>query len=187
MAESCERDGSTLPAVFISADWSKKTEKRSVHVADLGQRRIWREDRGDWNLRTLLDLARNLACRGPVLLGLDLALGVPAGYWSEVLTVPHWRGSDSFLGWLRKLEPPCELRSYVALPQPQPVLLAKRHARSKRYVEAEEVLREAIRLAPESSEAHLNLGVSLEHQDRKREAEDALAKGRQLASRLADA
>ncbi|MCH7666519.1 MAG: hypothetical protein IH936_11400 [Acidobacteria bacterium] len=34
-----------------------------------------------------------------------MAFGLPAGYWNEVLKVPRWQGSDSFIDWLRGLEP----------------------------------------------------------------------------------
>ena len=44
----------SFPRVFVSADWSKDSNKRSVHVADLEQRRIWREERSHWDLQTVL-------------------------------------------------------------------------------------------------------------------------------------
>ena len=94
-----------IDLTFISADWSKDARKRSVHVADTGQRRIWREESARWDLRKLLELARGLEDRGPVLVGLDLALGVPAGYWSQVIEQPRWRDVGSFLDWLPTLDP----------------------------------------------------------------------------------
>ena len=42
---------------FVSANWSKQEEKRSVHVADLRSRRIRYKGTG-WTLKALLDLAR---------------------------------------------------------------------------------------------------------------------------------
>lgn len=84
---------------FVSADWSKKKEKRSVHVADLRGRRIRYEGTG-WILRTLLDLARDRD--GPVLVGVDAALGVPDSYWREVLKTSN---PASFIEWLRGLDP----------------------------------------------------------------------------------
>ena len=67
------------PAFFVSADWSKYETKRSVYVADLKERRIRSkrpEGAREWNLKSLLVLARELSARGSVLVGIDLALGV---------------------------------------------------------------------------------------------------------------
>ena len=95
----------SFPAFFVSADWGKDARKRSVHVADLSRRRIWREERDDWNLTRLLKLSIGLAERGSVLVGLDAALGVAAGYWGAV-TAPDWgmRGRPAnFIDWLSGL------------------------------------------------------------------------------------
>lgn len=89
---------------FISADWSKDARKRSVHVADLSNRRIWREERDDWNLTRLLELSNELAKRAPVLLGIDAALGVPPGYWAEVQAL-DWGNAGApanFVDWLSR-------------------------------------------------------------------------------------
>ena len=97
----------SFPAFFVSADWGKDARKRSVHVADLSGRRIWREERDDWNLTRLLKLSIGLAERGSVLVGIDAALGVPAGYWGEV-TALDWgmRGRPAnFIDWLGRLDP----------------------------------------------------------------------------------
>ena len=93
------------PAVFVSADWSKGTSKRSVHVADLHKRRIWREDSGWWDLARLLRLARQFDPAGGVLVGVDLALGVPDAYWRRAVEETRWQGSQSFIDWLRTLDP----------------------------------------------------------------------------------
>ena len=84
---------------FVSANWSEKEKRRSVHVADLRGRRIRCEGTG-WTLKTLLDLAREQD--GPVLVGVDAALGVPDGYWREVLKTGN---PASFIEWLRGLDP----------------------------------------------------------------------------------
>ena len=89
-----------VPRTFLSADWSKSPEKRSVHVADLAARRIRREEGREWDLAALLEVARGLAGAGPVLVGLDLALGLPAGYWAKARQAPGWRGPGSFVDWL---------------------------------------------------------------------------------------
>lgn len=95
-----------VPAFFVSADWSKDTRKRSVHVADLSARRIRRPKSSGWTLEALLSLGANLARRGPVLVGIDAALGVPAGYWDEVQT-RDWgvqRRPANFIDWLSRLD-----------------------------------------------------------------------------------
>ena len=70
---------------FISADWSKDARKRSVHVAMPRTRCIRYEESTAWDLAALLKKARELKEEfGPVLLGMDLALGVPARYWRMV-------------------------------------------------------------------------------------------------------
>ena len=95
------------PAFFVSADWSKDTRKRSVHVADLAARRIRRPQNQDWTLTALLHLATELARRGSVLVGVDAALGVPAGYWSAV-QAHDWNKQvkpANFVDWLSRLDP----------------------------------------------------------------------------------
>ena len=59
------------------------------------------------DLKTLLQLAAELAERGSVLVGLDAALGVPAGYWGA-LRERDWgmRGRPAnFIDWLSRLAP----------------------------------------------------------------------------------
>lgn len=95
-----------FPAFFVSADWSKDKRKRSVHVADLATRRIRRPESSGWTLEALLNLAANLAQRGPVLVGIDAALGVPAGYWRAV-QVRDWDSGGTpatFIDWLSRLD-----------------------------------------------------------------------------------
>jgi len=116
LSETDNRIPLASPAVFISADWSKDPRKRSVHVADLGQRRIWRPEDGRWDLGTVLELARCLARRGPVLVGLDLVLGVPSGYWAQVREHPPWHGVESPVGWLRLLDPSSDFFATVKEP-----------------------------------------------------------------------
>ena len=92
------------PAFFVSADWSKYEKKRSVYVADLRERRIRsrRPEGGrEWNLKSLLVLARELSARGSVLVGIDLALGVSRGFWRLMLDAPGQNRPASFIHWLR--------------------------------------------------------------------------------------
>lgn len=100
-----DADPRRQPGFFVSADWSKNSNKRAVHVADVTNRRIWWEDRPDWTLESLLDFSRGLRSGGPVLVGLDMVFGLPAGYWAEALKVARWRESSSFLDWLGRLDP----------------------------------------------------------------------------------
>ncbi len=91
---------------FISADWSKNPSKRSVYRSSPGTRRIERVHplREFWNLEDLLDQAAKLQYSAPVLIGVDVALGVSAGYWQLVNAdrkVPY----ANFLDWLRNMEP----------------------------------------------------------------------------------
>jgi hypothetical protein len=105
-----------FPAAFVAADWSKDPRKRSVHVVDFEERSIRRAESPRWTLTALLDLARDLRGAGPVLVGLDLVLGVPAGYWGEVKSQERWRGVDSFVEWLETIDPESDFFEPVADP-----------------------------------------------------------------------
>ena len=91
------------PRFFVSADWSKDPRKRSVYVADLSDRRIRREARNDWGLGSLMSLARQLSKQGSVLVGIDVALGVPRSYWELVLAEPRYGQPATFIAWLGEL------------------------------------------------------------------------------------
>ena len=92
------------PRFFVSADWSKDPRKRSVYVADLSERLIYQEARPDWALGSLMALARQLARKGTVLVGVDLALGVPRSYWESVLAAPRYGRPANFVNWLARLD-----------------------------------------------------------------------------------
>ena len=66
------------PRFFVSADWSKDPRKRSVYVADLSKRLIYRETRPDWALGSLMALAGQLSEQGSVLVGVDPGPGSAA-------------------------------------------------------------------------------------------------------------
>ena len=88
------------PFAFISADWGRKPRKRSVHVGALDSRgdgRVFSRQREDWTVRTLLDEARSIRQQGigPVVVGVDVALGLPLGYWDQLND-----GYSSFPDWL---------------------------------------------------------------------------------------
>lgn len=92
---------------FISADWSKDPRKRSVWVADMEARRLWKPDPGPpgWSLETVLGLARSLRSAGPVLIGIDAALGLPEDYWRLAIERSPSLRSGTFVDWLRRFAP----------------------------------------------------------------------------------
>ncbi len=92
----------SVPAFFVSADWGLHAGKRSVHVADVSNRRVYPVDGESWSLGGLLDLARGLSKDGPVLVGVDLALGVPKGCF-ETWASSSSRSGVTFLDWLSEL------------------------------------------------------------------------------------
>ena len=93
-------------AYFVSADWSNNPKKRSVYVADIEKRSIWKAStNGDWNLKALLNLANSLPQNGPVLIGVDVVLGVSRGYWDMVLEKSGRHQPKNFVHWLRNLNP----------------------------------------------------------------------------------
>ena len=108
--------GERMVSYFVSADWSKRRDKRSVYVADLRERRIWKQSGASWNVRALLDLAEQLSGDGPVLIGVDVVLGVPEGYWRLVLD--EWRPHtpETFVDWLRSLDRSGEFFEMVVEP-----------------------------------------------------------------------
>ena len=98
-----------LPLTFISADWGKDGKKRHVHVATVDtDRRTTIEYRPcrEWSLIKLLDLAEEhkRRTRGSVLIGVDLALGVPDRYWQEVTSLRN-EPAAHFVDWLGERPP----------------------------------------------------------------------------------
>lgn len=109
----------SVPGAFISADWSKDERKRSVHVAMPRTRCIRRARSTARSLSALLRLARELKEEvGPVLLGMDLALGVPAGYWRMARReAADGRPPRHFLDWLAVLDPESDFFREVRSPE----------------------------------------------------------------------
>lgn len=99
---------------FVSADWSKCPGKRAVYVADVGKRRIRVQTGTSWDVGTLLDLAEQQD--GPVLIGVDVVLGVPKGYWQMVLEKHPSHTPENFVDWLRSLDPSGEFFETVHQP-----------------------------------------------------------------------
>lgn len=52
-----------------------------------------------------MDLAADLPGNGPVLVGVDLVLGVPTGFWKLVQEVSRGHPPESFVHWLGSLDP----------------------------------------------------------------------------------
>ena len=107
-----------MAAHFLSADWSKRPEKRSVYLADCRNRRIEKREApgADWNLKALLGVANDLSQDGPVLIGVDVVLGVPEGYWRRVVDAKSPHPPETFVDWLRFLDPSVEFFETVVEP-----------------------------------------------------------------------
>ena len=108
-----------MVGAFVSADWSKDRKKRSVHIAMPRTRCIRRAKSTAWDLAALLQLARELKEEvGQVLIGMDLALGVPAGYWRMVRRgTAGGRPPRHFLDWLAGLDPESDFFREVRSPE----------------------------------------------------------------------
>ena len=93
------------PGTLLAADWGKPLKKRAVYKADVAGRAIERIDSEEWNLQLLLETAREIvgAGKGPVVVSLDLALGIPMQFFQSVRRCERWRTADSFIDWLSLL------------------------------------------------------------------------------------
>ena len=94
-----------MVSYFLSADWSKRPDKRSVYVGEIRERRIrrCRLRGGAWGLGALLDAAESLPERGPVVIGVDVVLGLPRGYWERVRRLGG-EAPETFVDWLGGLD-----------------------------------------------------------------------------------
>ena len=90
---------------FLSADWSKSPERRCVYLAELRRRRLVKpaEPPGGWSLASMLALARKLP--GRVLVGVDVGVGVPYGFWRLVLADCGESNPGNFVQWLANVDP----------------------------------------------------------------------------------
>ena len=93
-----------MTGFFLSADWSKRSVKRSVYVADVHNRRIRRcaPPPDGWTVGALLEEGQRLAVDGPVLVGADVVLGVPRGYWEQARRMGEG-DPGTFVEWLAGL------------------------------------------------------------------------------------
>lgn len=94
-------------ASLISADWSKNPKKRSVWVADMEARRLRKADPGPrgWDIKSVLERAKTLRDAGPVLIGIDAALGLPSDYWRLATEQSPSLRSGTFVDWLQRFAP----------------------------------------------------------------------------------
>ncbi|MYE23204.1 MAG: hypothetical protein F4Y01_04580 [Gammaproteobacteria bacterium] len=93
-------------AYVLSADWGKAAGKRAVYVAEVGARSIGRckPPTGGWTAKALLRVAEGLSRHGAVLVGVDVVLGLPDGYWHSARK-DGGRLSATFVEWLAALRP----------------------------------------------------------------------------------
>ena len=91
-------------ATIVSGDWGKEPRKRSIFVADVTARSIAKVEpvAEGWSVANLLGLARTLARSGPVLVGIDVVLGVSKGYWQ--LVNAKQRCCANFVEWVSGLD-----------------------------------------------------------------------------------
>ena len=94
--------GCALVAHFVSADWSKNRGKRAVYLANVGERRIAKGRRSGpgWDFNAMLGLEEDLSRDGPVLIGVDVVLGVSEGY-CQMIREKGWQPAPkTFVEWL---------------------------------------------------------------------------------------
>ncbi|MCY4514712.1 MAG: DUF429 domain-containing protein [Candidatus Tectomicrobia bacterium] len=70
----------------------------------------------------LLDLARGLTKSGPVLIGIDVALGVSAGYWRLVQEAYRGHPPNTFVHWLEGIDQKGEYFGTAVIPDEWSVL-----------------------------------------------------------------
>ena len=100
-------------------------------MADLRDRRIRKGEPSDGfrDVGALLELAESHAQDGAVLVGIDVVLGVPAGYWRMVLDGCRVHPPETFVDWLGGLDvsgrffetvvaPDCLARTSEEAPEP---------------------------------------------------------------------
>lgn len=86
---------------LLAADWSAKVDTRSVCKASVSNRTVdWATD-SDLTLESLLSLARHeLQQHGPVLVSIDVVLGVPTRFFEEAVAKTPSSNVDDFVRWL---------------------------------------------------------------------------------------
>jgi hypothetical protein len=111
-------------AALVCADWSKNAAGRAAYVAVPATRTIERLGGGPWTFEVLLQRVQPPANAGPVLLGMDLPLGVPrsmAGSAEPPPAFPEWLqaqlANPRFYDPCATVEDWCPARPFFALPE----------------------------------------------------------------------
>ena len=81
---------------IIAVDWAKQPHKRSAYLADPAKQTIRRLET-DVSLEQLLKIASGLT--SPTLIGIDAAIGLPAGLWHQ-LVEQHGVTANNFIDFL---------------------------------------------------------------------------------------
>ncbi len=84
---------------LVSADWAKDLAKRVCCCADIQARRV-SFPQVSVTFDSLLELARPYALRGPTILSLDLAMGVPKEFLKLAAEASSSHPNSGFLPWL---------------------------------------------------------------------------------------
>ena len=73
----------TAPATILAADWAKDFGKRAVWAADVNARTVRHVPASEgWTLAGLVTAAESQV-RKPVLIAIDVVLGVPSAYFDR--------------------------------------------------------------------------------------------------------
>ncbi len=90
------------PDLILAADWAKTPKGRSVYLADVEEATVGPLEETAWSLETVLNAARRYRQgRRRVLVSMDLAFGVPSGYWGDIKQVRRWASAYHFIDWLK--------------------------------------------------------------------------------------
>jgi len=102
----------STPMDIIAVDWGKTTAKRAAFHADVRTRTVSRLDL-DGRLASLLRFAQ--ARPGPVLIGIDAAIGYPRSAWTALCATLQISPPD-FLAFLRSKDRPDDFFDHVRTP-----------------------------------------------------------------------
>ena len=90
----------TAPATILAADWAKDFGKRAVWAADVNARTVRHVPASEgWTLAGLVTAAESQV-RKPVLIAIDVVLGVPSAYFDRRGEVDGWGAASTFIDWL---------------------------------------------------------------------------------------
>jgi hypothetical protein len=105
------------PTSILCADWGKPSAKRVVFSAQLTDGPVVRRITAkEWTLAALIHEAENFASLGPVIVALDVPLGVPLSYLDAAQRLAPRNPPRSFL----------ELLLTTACPSGEPAYVGRR-------------------------------------------------------------